>query len=428
MIHNDFSTLFELLPIGAYRSSPDGRQLRANPALVRLDGYETEAELLAATKDLASEWYVDPQRREQFKALLATQDRVINFVSEVYRHKTRERIWVRVHAHVVRDDQGQVLYFEGTVEDITLEFQARVALEESEKRFRAMTELSSDWYWEQDVNLRFVRLDIGARSRHLTVNASVLGKTRREVVGDHLTQAQWAAHEAVLQSHQAFQDFEFQRPGSDGTLAWHSISGEPIFDHDGVFAGYRGVGRDVTQRKQAQEAIRQLAFHDPLTGLPNRRLLMDRLQQTLMASQRSRQKGALLFLDLDKLKTVNDGLGHDMGDLLLQQVAQRLQNCMRAIDTVARLGGDEFVVLLVDVGASLETATGQAGKVAEKILQSLSLPYQLGKHLHQGSASIGAVILDDPTGDAEAFLKQADSAMYQAKAAGRNTLRFYSGD
>jgi diguanylate cyclase (GGDEF)-like protein/PAS domain S-box-containing protein len=427
MIHNDFSSLFELLPIGAYRSSPDGRQLRANPALVRLDGYATEAELLAATKDLAQEWYVDPARRELFKHLLETHGQVLGLVSEVYRHKTRERIWVRVHAHMVRGDQGQVLYFEGTVEDITLEHQARAALEASEQRFRAMTELSSDWYWEQDANFRFTRLDVGTRSRHLTVNVSVIGKTRREVVGNHLTDAQSEAHEAVLRSHQAFHDFEFQRPDSDGTLAWHSISGEPIFDSDGVFVGYRGVGRDVSERKQAEEEIRRLAFHDPLTGLPNRRLLMDRLQQTLMASARSRQKGVLLFLDLDKLKALNDEFGHDVGDMLLQQVAQRLQNCTRVIDTVARLGGDEFVVLMEDAGPSLEAATGQARKVGEKILQSLSLPYQLGQHLHQGSTSIGGVILDDPAGSAEAFLRQADSAMYQAKAAGRNALRFYTG-
>ena len=129
MAIDDFSTLFDLLPIGAYRSSPDGRQLRANPALVRLDGYASEAEMLAATLDLAQEWYVDPTRREQFKAELAAHGRVVDFVSEGYRHKTRERIWVRVHSHVVRDAEGAVLYFEGTVQDITQEQQARLAVE-----------------------------------------------------------------------------------------------------------------------------------------------------------------------------------------------------------------------------------------------------------------------------------------------------------
>jgi PAS domain S-box-containing protein len=140
MPQDDFSTLFDLLPIGAYRSSPEGRQLRANAALLRLDGYATEAEMLAATHDLAQEWYVDPARRAQFKSELSAQGRVVDFDSEVYRHKTRERIWVRVHAHVVRDAAGQVLYYEGTVQDITQERSARMALLASERRFRAIAE------------------------------------------------------------------------------------------------------------------------------------------------------------------------------------------------------------------------------------------------------------------------------------------------
>ena len=424
MPNSDFSTLFELLPIGAYRSSPDGRQLRANPALVRMDGYETEAEMLAATKDLAREWYVDPHRREQFKALLNKHGRVVDFDSEVYRHKTRERIWVRVHAHVVRDAQGDILYYEGTVQDITEQRAATKALETSERRFRALTALSSDWYWEMDTDFRFSRLDINERNMRPSVNRDALGKTRRELGHSNLTDAEWDAHEAILKEHLPFHNFEFQCATRDGLMVWHSISGEPMFDN-GVFSGYQGVGRDVTEQKLSEEAIRQLAFHDPLTGLPNRRLLMDRIAQALSASVRRHQVSVLMFLDLDRFKPLNDEWGHDCGDILLIQVAQRLKACVRANDTVARLGGDEFVVLLADAGDCAAAAASHAAMVGEKILQALRTSYDLGSCQHQGYTSIGAVVMDDPTRPGEAFLKQADAAMYRAKASGGNQLHFF---
>ena len=134
------STLFDLLPIGAYRSSADGRQLRANAALVRLNGYASEEEQLAGVKDIDREWYVEPGRRQRFLDIMARDGRVVNFVSQIYRHKTRERIWIRENAHVVHDIDGTVLYFEGTVEDITESQQALQDLSDSERRFRALTE------------------------------------------------------------------------------------------------------------------------------------------------------------------------------------------------------------------------------------------------------------------------------------------------
>ncbi len=140
MPSSDFSTLFERLPIGAYRSSAEGRQLRANPALVRINGYETEAELLQAVNDIGLEWYVDPARRKQFRDLIERDGLVLNFRSEIYRHRTRERIWIMENAHVVRDNAGTVLFFEGTVEDVTESYRTRLALEASERRFRALTE------------------------------------------------------------------------------------------------------------------------------------------------------------------------------------------------------------------------------------------------------------------------------------------------
>jgi diguanylate cyclase (GGDEF)-like protein len=186
------------------------------------------------------------------------------------------------------------------------------------------------------------------------------------------------------------------------------------------------VYEDVTALRAATTEIEQLAFYDPLTHLPNRRLLSDRLTRALTASARSGQHGAVLFLDLDHFKTLNDTLGHDMGDRLLERVAQRLTACVREQDTVARLGGDEFVVMLEGLGKTSAEALGHAKLVGDKILSSLNQPFRLGAHLHNSTPSIGATLFGDGQKDAADLLKQADIAMYQVKASGRNALFFFN--
>ncbi len=186
-----------------------------------------------------------------------------------------------------------------------------------------------------------------------------------------------------------------------------------------------GTFTDITSRKTAENEIKNLAFYDPLTSLPNRRLLLDRLEQALAARSRHQRKGALLFVDLDNFKTLNDTLGHDKGDLLLQQVAQRLSTCTRDGDTVARLGGDEFVVMLEDLSENTLEAANQAEAVGEKILTALNQSYQLAHYEHHSTPSIGVTLFGEQQESIDEPLKRADLAMYQAKAAGRNTLRFF---
>ena len=182
---------------------------------------------------------------------------------------------------------------------------------------------------------------------------------------------------------------------------------------------------DVTDLRRANEEIEHLAFYDPLTGLPNRRLLLDRLGRAPVLSQRSGKVGALLFLDLDHFKDLNDTLGHEVGDELLQAVAQRLLANVRVADTVARLGGDEFVVMLSDLSTSTQEAAALAQRIGEKILRGLSEPYVLRGHTHQGAASIGATLFGASAQSASELLRQADIAMYQVKARRGNALCFF---
>lgn len=182
---------------------------------------------------------------------------------------------------------------------------------------------------------------------------------------------------------------------------------------------------DVTALRRASAEIESLAFYDPLTNLPNRRLLMDRMQQAIDASVRSGQYGALLFLDLDNFKTLNDTRGHEVGDMLLRQVAQRLKTCIRREDTVARLGGDEFVVMLSELSANGAEAAAYARRVGEKILRKLNAPYMLGGHAHHSTPSVGATLMGGSIQSSVDLLKQADIAMYQVKSQGRNALCFF---
>lgn len=214
----------------------------------------------------------------------------------------------------------------------------------------------------------------------------------------------------------------------DGEIfpVWHTISA--VRDDLGAVTHYVCAFSDITQHKASEEEIRHLAFYDPLTQLPNRRLMHDRLHQAMLANERSGRKGALLFIDLDNFKTLNDTHGHSKGDLLLQQVAQRLLASVREGDTVARLGGDEFVVILENLARDTDEAATQAEVIGEKILGVLDRPYKLDGIDHLSTPSIGVALFDGERGATEDLMRRADMAMYEAKRAGRNTLRFYDPD
>lgn len=205
--------------------------------------------------------------------------------------------------------------------------------------------------------------------------------------------------------------------------AWLTVTA--VKAEEGRITHYVGTLTDLTQRKEAEEEIRELSFYDQLTQLPNRRYLMDRLQRALASANRSQRAGVLLFIDLDNFKILNDTFGHDHGDLLLREVAQRLGTCTRDGDTVARLGGDEFVVMIEDLGTNLQEAAESARIVSEKILTTLAIPYQVAGHEHHNTPSIGVAMLSAHPQDVDEPLKQAEIAMYQAKSAGRNTVRFF---
>jgi len=302
---------------------------------------------------------------------------------------------------------------------------AESVLSRSEARFRALTELSSDWYWESDAQMRFTSFG----GRHISDTGlrdwrnDFFGRTVWEMPNVVPDSADWLAHRQALARRQRFDDFQFAVRTPSGKLRWTSASGEPVFDDMGRFSGYCGVSRDITERRTAEDSIRHLATHDTLTGLPNRALFTETLVHWLNEARHEGTRLALLFIDLDHFKIINDTLGHDAGDQLLTQMARALRESLRPEDLVARLGGDEFVVLL-----RRPQGTEEAAVVAHKLLGAATQPWLLEGQECRVSASVGICMFPDAAGDEAALMKGADIAMYEAKRAGRNAYRFFANE
>jgi len=299
--------------------------------------------------------------------------------------------------------------------------QAEEEMRASEERFRSLLHLSSDMYWEQDEQFRFTSMS-GTGSARLDVqNFRMLGKRRWEQSYVNMTADAWAEHIAVLDAHKPFRDLELCRLDESGNKIWVGSSGEPVFDAAGAFRGYRGVGKDITERKQNEERIQFLATHDTLTSLPNRAMFAEVVRAAILDALRYRRKFAVLFIDLDRFKIINDSLGHEAGDKLLQEMAARLTRTVRSSDVVARLGGDEFVVLLREIADDK-----QAGAVARKILSSLVKPMTIKQQECGVTASVGISLFPADAQDEQSLMKNADIAMYRAKEDGRNNFRFFA--
>ena len=267
------------------------------------------------------------------------------------------------------------------------------------------------------VNDAFVRVTGYARNQ-------ALGQSPRFLQGKNTQPAELALIAQALAQDRAVR-VELINYTREGQEFWVDLDIVPVTDASGLCVNYIGIQRDITEKKKAQALVEQLANHDALTGLVNRRLLADRLKQTLAACARQTVYCGLLVLDLDNFKSLNDTFGHLQGDALLVEVAHRLKACVRDVDTVARLGGDEFVVLIQSLGIDAAEAASNAETVARKILNRLGQNFDFGDASYHLTASLGIALFNGASKPMDALLKQSDLAMYQAKAAGRNTFRFF---
>ena len=363
-----------------------------------------------------------PTSREEleraYDEFIATPSHIHGMRSQ-YRCKDGSTFPFESTRHVLRS--GDAYIIAAISRDIRERLASENALRESEERFRSLTVLSSDMYWEQDDQFRFTSMS-GTGSQRVNVKTvPAIGKKRWEQNYVNMTADQWAEHMALLEAHKPFRDMELCRLDEAGKKIWISISGEPVFDAAGAFTGYRGVGKDISERKQDEERIHFLANHDALTSLPNRAMFNDVLNLAIQNARRYNRNFAVLFIDLDRFKNINDTLGHEAGDRLLQEMGARLTQTVRTSDVFARLGGDEFVVLVQEVSEAKQVET-----VARKVLFTLVKPMVIQGQECRVTASIGICMFPAEAQDEHALMKNADIAMYRAKEDGKNNYKFYS--
>jgi diguanylate cyclase (GGDEF)-like protein/PAS domain S-box-containing protein len=335
-------------------------------------------------------------------------------------------ITIRDNGVFRRDAEGATRNVIGAMLDISGERQAEAERRVAETRNRLLASLldkAQDAISVSGTDLRISYWNQGAERLFGWTAAEAIGKTKSELLTLDKADLEQAFEQALRKGEWRGELTKRRKDGSEVPVESHLTL---VRGDDGQPQSVLAIDTDITQRKRDEQAILNLAFYDPLTRLPNRRLLLDRLRHAVAATKRDGHGGAVLFIDLDNFKSLNDTLGHDKGDQLLQQVARRLEaRVSRGSDTVARHGGDEFVIVLESLSMDPEEAAAQAELVAEKLLGAFDQPFPLDGHEHHASPSIGVTLFDKDMKDIDELLKRADLAMYQAKAAGRNTIRFF---
>jgi len=344
----------------------------------------------------------------------------------VMRHETRHRrgdgsvVALSFNAVPLRDDAGAIVGATGTARDITEERAAAEALAESVERLRLAVDAAELTYWEWDREtdrLQWGRQPLAGIGGE--EGRSARWSEYREQVHPEDRERYLAKIAAAWESGAACTN-EYRMIARDGREVWIASRGKTVADAAGRPTRMIGVSQDITERKRREAEDRFLAHHDSLTGLPNRRLLDDRLRQALHLAQRRDARLAVMVVDLDDFKQVNDRFGHNTGDAVLREVAQRLASCMRKSDTLARQGGDEFVVVIPELANPEDCEV-----VAEKILRALEPPVPVEGDEVQLGASIGISLYPADARDGESLLRNADAAMYRAKQAGGHRFRHY---
>lgn len=336
------------------------------------------------------------------------------------------RVWINLYGKAVTTSvDGNFVRLTGTYRNIERRKQAEIALQKSEERFRFVMEATGEGIWDWRVasdviahNASFSRI-LGLNDRDLEHATTLI---RSLIHPDDLASVA-GSMAACLDDGKDFVS-EHRVRHADGRYVWVAGKGR-VVEWGGGGQPLRTVGslRDISERKVIEAEYKRLALYDPLTGLPNRRLLVDRLRQAIIQNRRNKKWGVLMFLDMDRFKLINDTFGHESGDMLLIEVGRRLSSCIRETDTVARLGGDEFVIMLTQLPGGRAVAQCDAEQVGNKILGVLNQPYQLGPISCKSTPSIGLTLFGgDATESVDAIIKRADSAMYEAKMAGRNCL------
>jgi diguanylate cyclase (GGDEF)-like protein/PAS domain S-box-containing protein len=419
----------EQVSVGIVRATHEGLILRCNARFAEVVGYSQDEVPGLTFKEITVP--------EDVATIVEATQRLWTGAVDAVSLETRlvrrdgSLTWVKLTASIHSGIEGHPLYLMTLVEDISLRKTVEQNLLATAEALQAREERYLNAFQMCPDAVLIIRLNNGTIIEANRAFLDTMGFESAEVIGrTSIELGMWADAadrqklSDALNENSGCRDLEVRLRRKDGDTFWGQLSAS--------FAEIEGVPcilafiRDVSAAKVAEEEIKNLAFYDPLTGLPNRRLLWERLRQALIVSTRTRCKHALLFVDLDDFKALNDTFGHHVGDLMLQEAARRIASCVREVDTVARLGGDEFVVVLEGLSEIPEVAAAQAKSVGAKILDAISQPYSLDGSECHSTSSMGITVFGDQGAGTNEVLQQADIAMYQAKSAGRNNMLFFA--
>jgi len=410
----ELSTILNSLQDTYYRVDSEGRLSRISPSVQKLLGYTPQQLLGTRLADL----YVDPQGREIFLRQLEKQGGVIENYESHLQHKDGSTVWVSTNAHYIRDKQGNPIGIEGTGRDIS---QLKAAEDLSSRFGRILDNSSNEIYVFDAGTLQFTQVNRGACQNLGYSRQEMERLTPLDLKPDYTREDFTELMQPLYRGEQQQVVFQSRHQRKDGTfypvevrLQLSQQESPPVFV---------SFIQDISERLQNEKLLQYLAHYDALTNLPNRVLFTDRLDQSLARARGHGCAVAVLFLDLDRFKNINDTLGHNVGDQALQALSERLSGCVREGDTVARLGGDEFAIVLEDISSADDVAPS-----ARKILDVLSQPFLLDNHEFIITTSIGISLFPTDGENTQTLLKHADISMYRAKDEGRNTYQFYSAD
>ncbi|HMV72525.1 MAG TPA: diguanylate cyclase, partial [Pseudomonadales bacterium] len=417
-----FGAILENLPCVVYQVQVNAtdRSLHFHYVNGRVGIYGLSAEDVLHNPQILIE-RTHPEDRERLVANALDVERRMEPSRSVFRvHRTDGKLlWLMTHNIPSRLPDGSILWT-GYATDITAQREAEEQLRASEEKFRTLVETANDIIYT---------LDSSGRVDYVSPNwTTILGHPVGAITGrdfdellhpDDLASARAFLH-GIVTAGRKQASAEYRVRHLDGTWIWHTANGAPLHDAEGKTVGMFGIARDISERKQSEARILHMAHYDALTDLPNRSLISDRLEQALQLAARRQHKLALMFVDLDRFKLINDTHGHAVGDRVLQQAAQRMSEALRGSDAVGRIGGDEFVVLLSEI-EDVHTALD----VAVKISNAISAPVKLADLELLVSCSIGVAVYPDHGKDAPELFRHADLAMYRGKEGGRATIRLH---
>lgn len=415
------SRAVEQSPASVVITDTDGNIEYVNPRFTAVTGYP-QSEVLGRNPRLLNSGKNPPELYQELWSTIRAGRTWNGMLCN--KRKNGELYWTLSSISPLMDSARNITHFIGVKEDISLQKRAEELLEKERSLLRSLVDSIPDLIFYKNREGLYMGCNKAFEAFTGMHEEALVGKSAAEVLPTDIG-ASFHENDQLMLEDETARKHEVWVTYPDGRQVLLDTLTTPYYDAQGRLLGLIGVSRDITERKRAEAQIERQAFYDALTDLPNRRLLYDRLSQELARSKRRGHVGAVIFIDLDHFKMINDSLGHYMGDELIKHVAQRFSRVLREEDTAARLGGDEFVIMLSELSDEMEEAFHEAQKVVHKLQMALAEPCKLEGHVLHVSASVGFTLFPDDGHSVDEILKQADIAMYQAKQQGRDTCQFY---